>query len=94
MSLIFNNNAAQQYGECGTYGGAVVHFLPHVVADALQLRLCDLVHRPHHMLDGLLAVEDTTAGLQMNRNVFIHVHYFHVTPKVTKETTVCWGVTY
>lgn len=42
--------------------GAVVHFLPHVVADSLQLCLCDVLHRPHHMRDGLGTVEGTTTG--------------------------------
>lgn len=53
------------YSECGTYSGAVVDFLPHVVADPLQLCLCDVLHRTHYMRDGLGTIEGTAAGLHV-----------------------------
>lgn len=60
-------NAAAQififYGECGTYSRAVVDFLSHILADVLQLCLCDVLHRPHYMRDGLGTVERTATGL-------------------------------
>lgn len=49
---------------CGTYSGAVVDFLPHVGADAVQLYLRDLLHRPHYVRDGLHATEGTATGLR------------------------------
>lgn len=55
----------QHYSECGTYSGAVVDLLPHVVADSVQLHLCDLVHGTHHVRDGLGTVEGTPTGLLM-----------------------------
>lgn len=42
--------------------GAVVDFLPHVGADAVQLYLRDLLHRPHYVRDGLHATEGTATG--------------------------------
>lgn len=57
----FSNN--QIHGENGTYSGAVVDFVPHSVADVLQLCLSDVVHRPHYMRDGLGAIERTATGL-------------------------------
>lgn len=55
----------QHYSECGTYSGAVVDLLPYVVADALQLCLCDVLHGPHYMRDGLGTIEGTATRLHM-----------------------------
>lgn len=46
-----------------THSGAVVDLLPHVVTDVLQLVLRDLLHGPHHVRDGLGAIEGTATGL-------------------------------
>lgn len=56
----------QILSESKTYSGAVVDFLSHIVADALQLHLCDVLHRPHYMGDGLASSEGSATGLQMN----------------------------
>lgn len=68
---VFKQRAQQAYmvggAGGGTYGGSVVDLLPHVVADALQLRLRDVVHRPHHVGDGLHAAVAAPAGLQGGR---------------------------
>lgn len=55
------------HSECGTYSGAVVDFLPHILADALQLCLADVLHRPHHMRDGLGTIEGAATGLHMKK---------------------------
>lgn len=52
------------YSEGGTYVGAVVDLLPHVVADALQLQLRHLLHWSHHVRDGLGAVVGAAARLR------------------------------
>lgn len=46
--------------------GAVVDFLSHIVADALQLHLCDVLHRPHYMGDGLASSEGSATGRFIN----------------------------
>lgn len=45
------------YSESGTYSGAVVDFLSHIMANVLQLCLCDVLHRTHHVRNGLGTVE-------------------------------------
>lgn len=44
-NLAFENHCRRM----GTYSEAVVHLLPHVVGDKVQLHLGDVLHRPHHM---------------------------------------------
>lgn len=55
----------------GTHCGAVVHFLSHVVADVLQLRFCDVIHRSHHMKNSPGTVEGSTAGLEKTHTVLL-----------------------
>lgn len=58
-------NASTGLKQRGTHCGAVVHFLSHVVADVLQLRLCDVIHRSYHMKNSPGTVEGSTAGLEI-----------------------------
>ena len=54
-----------------THGGAVVDLLLHVGADAAQLRLCDVLHRPHHVGGGQRprVQRPASRGLEHNRAV-------------------------
>lgn len=58
-------NASTGLKQRGTHCGAVVHFLSHVVADVLQLRFCDVIHRSHHMKNSPGTVEGSTARLEI-----------------------------
>lgn len=79
-----------QNSESGTYSGAVVHFLPHVVADVLQLPLCDFFHRPHYMQDGLGAVERAATRLKKTNstNEYVYNHCGCYTSSETYNLTV------
>lgn len=45
--------------------GAVVHLLPHVLADSLQLQLRDVIHRSNYMRNGFGAVGETATWLRL-----------------------------
>lgn len=64
--LFVLNCSNVSHSESKTYSGAVVDFLSHIVADALQLHLCDVLHRPHYMGDGLASSEGSATGLHTN----------------------------
>lgn len=61
-------SASQRREGRGTHSGAVVDFLPHIVADVLQLQLCHLIHRPHYMRDCLGTVEGAATGLWIDKS--------------------------
>lgn len=64
-------NASTGLKQRGTHCGAVVHFLSHVVADVLQLRFCDVIHRSHHMKNSPGTVEGSTARLEITHTLLL-----------------------
>lgn len=57
-----------------THCWAVVHFLAHVVADVLQLCLCDVIHRSHYMGNRSGTAEGTAALLKRKTNCCLWAH--------------------
>lgn len=61
-------------GSKETHGWAVVDFLAHVVADVLQLCLCDVIHRSHYMGNSPGATEGPAALLKRKMNCCFWAH--------------------